>query len=476
MIDALSYARHQINKDWHEVRHTVFANFSVKAYMLAVCFILNSSTYDKNKDGEIFDWKYNPLRHKLLSKMSFLLNWDGWYFFNTVTQGMYSSINQAAFFPGYPLIVKSMKPLIDTLPGFSDFFSDKGVKNITIVLSGVSLNFTLHIVNGLMLYALAKSRGLDTKTSVRAVYLFILNGTSLFHVTFYSESTYMFFSLLALLTISHRTTVSNNTMSSASILTYTAIIVCFAVSASIRSLGLLNFAYLGYPYVVELIQVMSSEKKEVQKQRIHKAVGLVVRVVVAVAVIAAPIFALAIHHRSLFCPNLSSSLTEENYSQTKVGTTPDFCFKRFGFFYSYVQEKFWGVRFLGQLRSGNPYVYLLTVNSLISVGCYIIDFINAYGLKIPTLFVGHYWKTTSNNDILTQDFANFCIMLLMAYNFFLFAHQNSIERFLVAHSYYHLTCSQLAGRRPWIKTLLAVNTIWRLFVTPVLFVTNIHPI
>lgn len=461
----------ETRKHWKDYRHVVFTSLATKIFLLSVCYLFNSPVYDKNADQILFDFKYNKAGYPWLTNFSFLLNWDGWYFYNTTTEN-YSNLQQSAFYPGFPSFVHLLDKILQILPGLSSFLSKNDLDNAHLMLIGFLLNFTLHLASTILIMLFGKSRGLSHNYILRIGYLFALNPTALFHVTYYSESLHIFITLVSLISIQHNLLIKRSSLSCMSWSSFLVLSLFFASSGIVRSLGLLNYAYIGYPLLVELFKVWQSKQGIFSRNSIL----ICLKIVIAAIFFILPTAFLFIYNRKLYCSQPSFD------NQFEI---PDFCQSSFGFFYGYIQEKYWNVKFLGQLREGNYLVYVLSINSIIIIGHYLLTTIRTWGIfNICTMM---YIPLTSPSSIpeiknaekeensvkasarTLMEFPDLVITCIVSRTFYFYAHQNSIERFVNVMPSYLLAAAQ----HPLISTL---NIAWRLLVTPLLFVTNIHPI
>lgn len=459
-----------------------------KLFMLFVCFWLNNPVADKNEDRWHFQANYNRGKYGFADGVSFMLNWDGHYFFNTILRG-YDNIKQYAFYPGFPMFVRYLNLIVTTvIPGLSSYLEKEQLQYVFIIIIGFAMNMCLHVMNTLMFAKLASLKGLPKYQCTRIALFFTLSGPTLFHMTLYSESLYLFltlFGLIALETYVYRP--ESRPVDEIRFSEFLTIILPLAASAFVRSVGTLSFAYIGYPLLIEVIQ------KYLKTKKISAAAPSVLRILVALLLFITPTIFLFLRTRYLYC----NPAAEHVFDQANF-TPPTFCNSKLGFFYGYVQENFWGVRFLGQLRHGNVEVYLLSLNSLVVILTYFRRVFGSYAVKdIVTANLGRVVQGESYKSKDISYFPDLCIMLIFFRTFYFYAHQNSIERFLCAHPFYffilndfqqestircaqntkNLKKSQLKHFFDLILKYLPIGNIAvRMILTPFLFATNIHPI
>lgn len=458
----IRWATETIKSDWSHLSKVVTVSICAKLFFLTLCLLLNSPTYDKNSDTLLFREKYNPAGYWWADRLSFLLNWDGWYFFNYAMEG-YSNLKQSAFYPGFPGLVRVISIMLRLLPYYEEFLGDFELEAISIMLIGFFLNFVLHILNSFLLHLVARAKGLSVETAGRVGYFLALCGPSLFHVTFYSESLFLTITLIGLLVIYHHTLVKRQPLTEMSLSKFSVLAIGLGFSGFIRSVGILNAAYLGYPLIIELFWLMQS-----RNTTISKYIQIIYRGLFTLIVFIFPTAVLFYLNRLLYCTPKKS---DHDYK------APGFCDTAFGFFYGYIQEHYWGVRFLGQLRNGNIEVYLLSINSIIIFIAFFKRFFKENSL---TDIVTLNYNVTFKRDLADKrlvEFPDFIMMAIFARTFYFYTHQNSIERFLSSYPFYFFALSDFqenAGAKS--RWLLPAVIGLRLLLTPFLFVTNIHPI
>ena|SRR3990167_796101 len=469
----------------------LYLSLVVKLFYYVVCFALNSPTFDKNHDQNIFEENYNPNKYWLVNRLSFLVNWDGLYFLNTATDE-YSNLKQFAFFPGWPTLVKVIHAVgRKYIPFYTSLLDEYKLDAFMVILLGTGINLFLHLFNTRLIMTLAHLKGMTRLSIIRIGLLFAVSGPSLYHVVFYSESLYLSLVLFGLCLV-EQVYRANATFSQVSWVRHVITITLMGFAGAVRSVGFLNAAYIGYPLLLELFYTIRNKKLQ---NRFLNAFEAVMRSIAVVFAFVFPIVILFMYTRKLFCHPPAKD--DPGYRQ------PGFCETPYGNYYSFIQEAYWNVKFMGLWRSGNKEVYLLLLNTIPVISYYYINFFKKNRvvdiLRLNYSVVGT--DSLNLNDPRLRAFPDFIMMLIFTKTFYLEAHPNSVERFLSAYPQYYFMMDQyqtyltpqhvegdkdqgekpqpLVGKRAvlfCLRNLVFVNVVWRLIATPLLFVTNIHPI
>ena len=467
-------------KENKDIKLIIISSILVKCVFLLYCFCVNDPFNDAHKEGFNFEARYNPKKYWWTNKMSFLINWDGLYFFNAAQQG-YSNLRQFAFYPGFPIVLKYLDSFFKkAVPLYSSFTTEYGLESISIMIIGLLLNFTLHLLNNYWIYKIARLRGCALGEAKMIGLLFAISATSLYHVTLYSESLYLSLCLYPLLRLEQDIYLPRKSLSAAPWTQFFIITGLLAFSGLVRSVGILNFAYIGYPLFIELLSPNrpGGQTEERGTLRVNRFQSLL-RLIVSLVMFVFPTFWLFLRTRELFCRE--GTEIDQGYVQ------PEFCLSSFGFFYNYIQEKYWGVRFLGQLRDGGFYYHFLSLNFLPVLYHFFRTFFQRNKVAdILTLNVRLIREGVDISDRRFRDFSEFCIVVITSRMFYFYANQNSVERFWASYyfSYFIQKEFQLSYNskkdpsivEKFFRRLILGNIIVRLIITPFLFVTNLHPV
>ena len=456
----------------------VRSNLLTKLFFLLVLFTFNSYVFDKKELALINESDFNPRGYWIVNRMTFLLQWDGYYFFNAAREG-YNNVKQHAFYPGLPMVLRYLHMGLRYLPPYAYLLDYFELDAFAMLMTGFFLNFALHVVNNLLIYALARLRGLPERECVRIGLFFAVSSISMYHITLYSESLYLFIVLVSLC-ILEQAFSKRIMLTQISSLKFSIICGIFALSTTVRSVGILNAAYVGYPLFLEMVLLLRN--KGPQMTGIQRGITLFEGVLKMFSLLASfllPTGYLFVTNRTKFCK--SGGQEDPAYKQ------PEYCKERYGFFYTHVQEKYWGVRFLGLLKDGNSEVYLLLLSTLPIILNFFINWLKEVRLKdLFTLNIRRLLRDKDLNDQMIRVFPDVVIMLIFVRTFFFYAHPNSAERFFMSYPQYYFMMNDYQRevgytnskslyqsiRKYWIVGWL----ILRMILTPVLFVTNIHPI
>ena len=455
------------------------SNLAVKLFFFAYCVVFHMPFHDAHNEGYNFEGRYNPKGIGWASRLSFLLNWDGLYFFNAAQTG-YTNLKQYAFYPGFPYVLKRFYGFLFKLLPFTDKLVDTiGGEAIALMVVGLLLNLSLHILNNWLLFRLSRLRGCSLREAKLIGLVFAISGTSLYHVTLYSESLYLTLTLVPLYLIEkmYQEKWTMTTVPWSQFVVFSSVLAC---SGFVRSVGILSYAYLGYPLLIELISLAKRTPAEAP-QKSKMIFVCVVRAVVSLVLFIFPTIWLFLRSREQFC--------NDRLAVDPDFVKPGFCQSNLGFFYGYIQEKYWNVRFMGQLRDGNVAVYLLSLNFLPILAHFFRGFFQRSELRdLLTLNFRLAASGVPLTDRRIRDFPEFCILIITCRMFYFYANQNSIERFWAAYYFsyfmikdFHLACSAKKAENSGLldrvfKHLVPANLFVRLLITPLLFVTNVHPV
>lgn len=155
-----------------------------------------------------------------------LVRWDAQYFMHIAQYG-YTHENTLAFFPMFPLIVRSVAAVIGIpLLYVFNYYS-------VLLISATLVNFFIFVRTAVVFHKLSEHVLRDETLAYRAALLFCINPASVFFSAPYSEG------LFALLTFSGL--LFNETRSSSS---FSASV--FGLASAARSNGLVNVGFVLY--------------------------------------------------------------------------------------------------------------------------------------------------------------------------------------------------------------------------------------
>mmetsp|Transcript_16429 Transcript_16429/g.11571 ORF Transcript_16429/g.11571 Transcript_16429/m.11571 type:complete len:184 (-) Transcript_16429:544-1095(-) len=172
-------------------------------------------------------FRYNAVYDNYIDySLEKLLAYDAIHFKGTATvnpyKGSYRFETNQAFFPFYPYLVNTVMNYLD-------------LEEHRIMRVGFCVNLALGLANTLLIYKCGKKFFKDENVATISGYLYIFSSSLVYHVSMYSENTFLFFGLLGVYTIdggdSNRNWPKSCRIVASSIL--------FGMSAAARSTGTL---------------------------------------------------------------------------------------------------------------------------------------------------------------------------------------------------------------------------------------------
>lgn len=261
--------------------------------------------------------------------ITFCLNgfrhWDGEYFLHIAEHG-YTYENTLAFYPLYPMAVKSGAYLLHTL--CEDFLNMRSC----CLLVGVALNVALFCKAANILYALTQRIFNDLNKSWNVALLFCFNPASIFFTAAYSETLFCLLSLYVMLECSTQIRAVRSTFA-------------LALNIAARSNGLVNMGFPFYFIVRKFILKQSSLLSSILKMTFCLLLSVV------------PLTFFNFYAFRLFClvdKTMNHTEAVLDYARQKkfvlsgyrYGEQSPWCHERFPFPYSYIQSHYWQVGFL----------------------------------------------------------------------------------------------------------------------------------
>jgi phosphatidylinositol glycan class V len=393
---------------------------------VGVGILLFQPYFNGNKSPELFDSELNQEKNPLVRHLSFFIEWDAVHFYKVYKLG-YTSISHFAFYPGLPYLLRFFDWVMDATILPKLFLETLGLWKVSFLLTGVCMNFTLHMVNNYLLYRLALLKRYSKEQAQFAALIFGIGGTTLFHVVLYSESLYLFVCLTSFCVI-EQMYLKKVSFGSMPLLQFVLLIVFFGSAGWVRSLGLVNGAYVGYPLLLELFIALRS------KQNRTKVIGIISRGLMTIICFAGPTVAFNYYNRQLFCYDRPPSSLAASYTQ------PPYCKSPVGMFYGYIQERYWGVRFLDWVK--NPThadTLVLVINSLIIAGFWIWNHLKQSNWKaLLTLHIGEYLSHKDLNNKNIRLLPDLIIMLITCRIYYCYANLGSVERFWTVYPFWFM--------------------------------------
>lgn len=272
------------------------------------------------------------------------LRWDAQYFFHIVKYG-YTYENTLAFFPLYPMIVRTITAVLKYVLVFIN-------EDTIILLTFLILNITFFVLAALNLYQLSNLI-LDRNLAYKAAVLFCFNPASVFFSAPYTESLYSYLTFKSMVNVVrlHDKWLKSGRYMNCKDIIY-IIPICF--STCTRSNGILNVGFLMYYLFDVFIKRIQDCTPKIKKVIITMKFVLVA--IIASFFCILPFIAFQVYSYTLFCTNfinkLPSHITEYGLANKYVlpgmvlKHNQSWCFKQIPLAYSYVQEHYWNVGFM----------------------------------------------------------------------------------------------------------------------------------
>lgn len=463
---------------WHEwavIRPVLIKNLVLKIAYFAMIFFMYSSENLIYGADLIYNTAYNPNDTKTGSVLLGLSQWDGAYFLHAMLYD-YPNLMTYAFYPGFPAVVKALVSILTHIPVLGSFLSQIPL-SLIMLSTGITLNLICHLANNWLLYQWLRLRGFSQSEARMGALLFGLGGNSIFHVALYSESTYMFATLLPLYILSK----SGNNPSSMSLVKFVLFCFLFGMSGFFRSVGLMNGAYVGYPLLLELLYYLVKEKN------IKRGAYVFFRIMIVLVSFLTPALFLHFKTRRLFCH--AATAEDPDY------TAPGFCDKPTGYFYGYIQDNYWNVRLFDYLK--NPYHMDVWVFAFVSLTILTIWLTKAYARAgwsgLATLHIPEYLSNRNLQSMRILELPEIVAFTIQYCGYYAYAHLGSVDRFWSATPAYYIfnivaqqvlvrisenrdkDTAPAFWRRP-LKYLIPANLVVRQVIVPIFFVLQVLPV
>lgn len=418
-----------------------------KIGMLLLVFFLYTEDMSSTRAPAAVRANFNPKGYWWLDRLGGLMEYDGVHFFKGFLHG-YNSINHFAFYPGYPYLLK----FIDTITSFVPFYHSKlsqlGLGILRFLLHGFAINLVLHLANILLLFKLAKLKGLPMSQIRFFMMIFAVNGTSLFHVVLYSETLYLFITLLCMVYLEQRCFSKKQSVADLPWIEFILLSFVWSLSGWVRSLGMLSAAYLCYPILLEVIWNWRYKGSTV------KILSYIMKILTCGVLFIIPTLSLHLYTRHKFC------IKSQNDPNFKV---PGFCKSPFGFFYGYIQEEFWGVRFLDWVKNpSHADTLVLVANSLPILTIWLWKELSSNLKGYLTFGIPAYLNTRDQHSRLARLVPEVCIYILLYRGFYMYANLGSIERFWTVHPHWYFLIAEFQSyaNKKYEKSDGRVARIW----------------
>src|SRR3990167_1166615 len=184
----------ELGNEWDIIKPVLVKNLLLKIVLLLLVWLLYTSDHLIFKPNLILNTVYNPTNTSIGSGLVAMAEWDGIYFLHAIMKD-YTNLKMFAFFPGFPAVVEALITVISYLPGGQALINLVPF-SLFVLAVGLVLNLACHLASNWLLYQWLRIRGFSKDQSYFAAMMFGLGGNAIFHIAFYSESTYMFVSLL----------------------------------------------------------------------------------------------------------------------------------------------------------------------------------------------------------------------------------------------------------------------------------------
>lgn len=278
--------------------------------------------------------------------------WDAEYFLHIAEHG-YTHENSLAFYPFYPSLVRFITNVIEPV-------SPSASLRNRLLLTAIVLNVFAFVEAAKTLHRLTLHIYGDQRIANIAVILFCINPASIFFTTAYTESVFCCMSFKVMLACAE-----GRFLSAA---------LPLAASMSCRSNGILNFDFIAYFLLNQVIRGKQSITKNVFKMALSFSVVIITFILIQN------------YFHYLFCmendfemENYVRKFVDESnfvlpgtYNATNTKQSP-WCQNDYPFSYSYIQSHYWNVGFL-------KYYELKQIPNFV-IGVPMLSFLIYYTLK-----------------------------------------------------------------------------------------------
>lgn len=327
-----------------------------RIFVLVLQLLANATIPDHQTD--VFRAPFNPanritwLDKTVRFSLKGLRHWDGEYFLHIAEHG-YSYENTLAFYPLFPMLVKSGAFVLHSV--FGELLNMRSC----CLLVGVVLNVMLFCKAANILYALTQRIFNDLNKSWNVALLFCFNPASIFFSAAYSETLFCLLSLYVMLESSTQIRVVRSSLA-------------LALNIAARSNGIVNMGFPLYFIGRKFILKQSSLLASVLKMLICLIVALI------------PLTFFNFYAYKLFCvadktANHTNVVMEYGRQRKFVlagyryADQSPWCDEQFPFPYSYIQSHYWQVGFLKyyELKQIPNFILALPILSFLLWNCVI---------------------------------------------------------------------------------------------------------
>ncbi|XP_047505832.1 GPI mannosyltransferase 2 isoform X1 [Pieris napi] len=375
--------------------------FNTRIFIILLQAVFNAVIPDH--DANVFISPEDPTLRKtsadsIIEKIfGGLKRWDGQYFIH-ISQYGYTYENCLAFFPLFPLIVRHLANLINSVSSsFLNYHSN-------LLVSATLINIVFFIKSADVLHRLSLRVLKSESKAYKSVILYCVNPASIFFVAPYSESLFAFMSFYTMLKCTEP-----ETLRFANIDMITAIPVGFSMIT--RSNGSLNLGFIFYTSFKNTIEKTIPEimyKYRTLKNKIiipalmlpllTSALALFMTTIVAIM----PFVLVQAYNYFKFCIVTENTLPEFLLNSEFVlpgNAESPWCNKTLPVSYSYIQSHYWNVGLFKyyQIKQLPNFILALPVLVLILYNClsYVKNNIRLFlrlGLKDNISYFGYTTK------------------------------------------------------------------------------------
>jgi phosphatidylinositol glycan class V len=365
-----------------------------------------------------------PIIFKLLRPMVF---YDGDFFFEIVLTGYnYDKIH--AFFPGFPIAVKSVLEILAYIFPWVD-------KPLLAIFAAWILNFLFSIFTIWMLSKIfEKIPSIEPRLKDLTLKILIINPTSVYLSSFYSEAMFLCIQVCGLFIISNELSNGSFRFSRAMM----AMIV-FALGGFVRSNGFLSGGFVIYFYLIYHLQ-----------QKFFAVFKCLIAMCLFILVSVIPFVIVQYTGYRTLC--------------YRSNTDYEFCSRRFPLVYNFIQKKYWDVEFMSAIEGRRliNFFYVLPIFAILLV--YGAEKLRLGSFKSRMFNLFRLNKVKDLEDFLVPSFYLFLILILFGMTVM---HYNSFTRLLAGYPLFYIFLAEL-----YLSSGSVMQKILRFWVGPFqIFVT-----
>ena len=400
-------------EDWADSKPIMKLNIIVKAFLVMVGMILYDPYFNPTKSTLMFTHMVGYDHSDIRRYFAFFLEWDGIHFFRSYKFG-YTTLTNFVFYPMLPAIMHFFDWVLSALYLPRLLLEYLNLWKVSGILTVLIMNVALHLVNTFLIYRFARLKKYNKDQSKFVAVIFSVIGTGLYHVVLYSESLYLFITLSSLCVIEH---MFNNkiTMHDIPFSSFLVLCVFFGSSGWVRSLGLMNGIYIGYPLFLHFVYLLY------HKKNLASVCG---RIMIVIFLFVYPTFLVNLYSRWMFC----SKRPEINIDGMRY-LHPEFCNSLTAWSYSYIQKRNWNVEYFMWMKRDESTGYLLVVSFLMCVFWFVRFFKNNRLVDLGTLNIKLYLEHKDYTYGQIRHFPDLVLMVILCRMFYIYANAESVERF-----------------------------------------------